>query len=162
MADEKVLTSIEPDNPYIILDRCGDNCIKMNGKEYFGLRAQNVIVGISNGSQPKPGQITPVTDQGKEFYNPQKQAHSPWFLLDLETGGRGKYPGSHLYGVTAFPDVVVLADRNDNAEIIGKVLRKGTRAEIIEDCDNIYWYHCAFDNVTGYLRVENLENIHYE
>lgn len=79
-----------------------DNLIMVNNRETVLLGADKVIVGVDSGET----EIRTVTDsEGNKFnyetkkidaqviYDRSKIKHSSWFVLDLETGTRGWYPG---------------------------------------------------------------------
>ena len=84
----------------IILHQINDNQLLINDKEFFGLNISKVIVGVEN-----PDRTETLTDEttgtnyrrkaveGQEIYNISTQKHHSWFILDLETGSRGWYPG---------------------------------------------------------------------
>lgn len=82
----------------------GDNLI-MTGKhgepnkETVLLGAERVVVGVATGNKviktnPENGMKYEANEVvAKEIYNVSTQCHHCWFVLDLETGGRGWYPG---------------------------------------------------------------------
>lgn len=84
----------------VVLHQIRDNQLMVNNKEYFGLNITKVIVGVEN-----PNKTEILTDEntglnysrtaveGQEVYSISSQKHHPWFVLDLETGSRGWYPG---------------------------------------------------------------------
>lgn len=73
----------------VVLHPIRDNQLMIDNKEFFGINISKVIVGVQN---DETGKV-----DGQEIYNISTQKHHPWFILDLETGSRGWYPGSLLY-----------------------------------------------------------------
>lgn len=84
--------------------KVGDNTI-ITGKsgepnsETVLLGAEQVIVGVKSGEKviktdPETG-LNYETDEiiAQEIYSLAEKSHNPWFVLDLETGSRGWYPG---------------------------------------------------------------------
>lgn len=152
------------DNPSINLaDLKCDNIIKINGKNYYAINLESVIKARSANS--------PIEDKVKnatEIFNAKKQWHKNWFILDLETGSRGIYPGCKLMSKTVSNDVPIHSVRNDNSEIVIHLLDENLDVEILERYSqgNPYWYYCKYtdnNNVeyVGYTRVENLKDLKY-
>ena len=78
---------------------CKDNLIMMHNRETVLLGAEEVHVGITTGNEvivtdpvtgfnQKVPEVVPQT-----IYSLKEQKHNAWFVLDLETGSRGWYPG---------------------------------------------------------------------
>jgi len=84
----------------VVLHPIRDNQLMINNKEFFGLNVSKVIVGVENSERtelltdPNTGlNYSRTAVEGQEIYNISSQKHHPWFILDLETGSRGWYPG---------------------------------------------------------------------
>lgn len=148
---EKIKDDI--DNSHIDTKRVDDNYIMINGKEYFSLSITNVVKAESE-------------SVAKENFNKKTQKHHPWFILDLETGGRKLYPGCKLYASTAGENVPIKESRSDYADTIIE-LAKGIEIEILERFSrgNPYWYMCKYESggesFEGYVRESLIENLEY-
>ena len=80
----------------IITHPIADNKLVIEGKEYTGFGTTKIIVGVEN---PEKREIVTDKDSGlnysrtaveaQEVYCLKTQKHSPWFILDLETGQNG-------------------------------------------------------------------------
>lgn len=76
-----------------------DNLIMVNNKETVLLGAERVDVGVKTGETViKTDPLTGFNYKDEEVitktvYDLSKQKHNNWFVLDLETGSRGWYPG---------------------------------------------------------------------
>lgn len=54
--------------------------------------------------------------EATEIYNLNKQAHHCWFMLDLETGGRGWYPGAKE--VVDISNATIYAENTDQSSVL--------------------------------------------
>ena len=83
----------------VITHPIGDNILMTNNHETVIIGATKVIVGVNSGE--KEIAKDPITGlnverdriDGQVVYDLSAQKHHPWFVLDLETGHRGWYPG---------------------------------------------------------------------
>ena len=153
----------------------GDQLV-INEKEYVGLGINQVIVGVesqqilSNGQPPQ--EIITREDgyresrnlvEGKEIYNLRNPKHRNWFILDLETGSRGWFPGSKIKGTVAQADL--RAGPGDSYTSLG--ILTNVVVEVLEitrinqEPVNEGWYKVKFSN-EGYIKVEEITNLHYE
>ena len=151
------------DNGNIALREATDSRLMVNGKEYFPLNVRHALLATS-------------PSQAREYYSKKTQFHHPWLILDLETGGRGAYPGCRRFAETTEDTVVMRADVSDLSRVTHVISGKGTSVRILEryaqkDDD---WLLCSIaddsgDHV-GYIRCRkeetgaeiNLGNMRYE
>lgn len=97
---------------------------KQSVSETMLFGADKVFVGVENKNETEIAQDKNGIKYERnkidavEIYNLNKQAHHCWFLLDLETGGRGWYPGSKE--VVDIANATVYAENNDQSTILGE------------------------------------------
>lgn len=156
----------------IIIHPIQDNQIRINNKEYVGLDIDRIYVGVEN---PERQEIVKNPDTGLnysrnaveavEVYNLSKQKHSPWFVLDLETGKRGWFPGCEIHGDVIEQNIPIYADHSVASEILGTV---SNATVTILDIDSIDqepffdgWYKIKY-NITGYIEKRFISNIRYD
>ena len=156
----------------IITHPINDNKLLIENKEYTGLGVSKIIVGVEN---PDRREILQDKDTGlnysrnaveaQEIYCLKTQKHSPWFILDLETGQNGWYPGCEIHGDILEGLEVELKKEPTNSAV---TLRSISNASVvILEIDTIDqepydegWYKVLYD-VEGYIKKEYLTNIRY-
>lgn len=148
------------------------NKIMIDGKEGTVLGVEQIFVGVEN-----PNEREILTDkttgynysrtavEAHEIYNLHTKKHSPWFILDLETGQNGWYPGCEIHGNTVSGvEVPFKKAPSDDAEEWGLLSRASV---IILDIDTLDqepydkgWYKVLYD-VEGYIRKDYIINLRY-
>lgn len=106
---------------------------KKTSKEYFGINILQVNTGIENENKQEivttdAGKIRRNVIEAQEVYNIHTQKHHCWFLLDLETGKKGYYPGCIVSGKTNV-DIDLYASADESSEVI-ETIPKGYIVEI--------------------------------
>lgn len=148
------------------------NSIFSNGKECTVLGVSKIIVGVEN---PDSREILKDPETGlnysrnavepKEVYCLQTKKHQPWFILDLETGQNGWYPGCEIHGdVVDGLEAVIKEEPTEDS----RSLRTLSNASVvILEIDTIDqepfdkgWYKVLYD-VEGYIKKEYLTNLRY-
>lgn len=149
-----------------------DNALIIEGNEYIGLDIQKIIVGVEN-----PDQREILVDKATgynysrnlvepyEIYNVRKKKHSPCFMLDLETGQHGWYPGCEIHGdISELVTAELKTAPNDSAEVL-QVISKAT--VVILEIDTLDqepydagWYKVLYDQ-EGYIKKEFITNLRY-
>lgn len=149
-----------------------DNSLIISGNDYIGLEVQKIIVGVEDSTQRE---IVLDKETGynysrnlveaKEIYNIRKKKHSPCFMLDLETGRHGWYPGCEIHG-DVLEDVVAEIKQapTDTAQTINTISKATV---VILEIDTIDqepydkgWYKVLYD-VEGYIKKDFITNIRY-
>jgi hypothetical protein len=149
-----------------------DNSLIIEGNEYIGLGVQNIIVGVEN---PEQREILLDKATGynysrnlvepQEIYNYTKKKHSCCFMLDLETGQHGWYPGCEIHGdIIEGLEVPIKQAPNENSETLGNVSKASVVILEIETIDqepyDKGWYKILYD-VEGYIKKEFITNLRY-
>ena len=149
-----------------------DNKLVIEGKEYTGFGATKIIVGVEN---PEKREIVTDKDSGlnysrtaveaQEVYCLKTQKHSPWFILDLETGQNGWYPGCEIHGdiVDGLEVAIKEAPTDDSATLEHISTASVTILEIDTVDQEPYdkgWYKILYD-VEGYIKKEFITNLRY-
>lgn len=147
------------------------NNLIIEGNEYTGIELQKIIVGVENTEQRE---IVTDKDTGynysrnlveaQEIYNLRQKKHSPWFILDLETGQHGWYPGCEIHGDIVGENIPLKKAPSDDAEDLELISKASV---VILDIDTIDqepydagWYKILYD-VEGYIKKEFITNLRY-
>ncbi len=145
------------------------NTIVCENSETVLLGAEIVKVGINTGEK------TVVTDsitgyksiqdkiEGQTVYELRTQKHRPWFVLDLETGSRGWYPGCLIYAEIIGQEVEVKEEESVDSTTL-KIVPQGTKVKILNVLDGtntLVWYFIECEDVQGYVRTNLISNIQY-
>jgi hypothetical protein len=144
---------------------------KKSVKEYFGIDTPQIITGVENSSKQEivtteAGKIRRNVVEAQEIYNIHTQKHHCWFLLDLETGKRGYYPGCIVSGKTNV-DIELYTSADESSEIIETIPK-----DYIIEIQNMYdindktpsqegWYKVRYTPNIGYIKFGSLSNIAY-
>lgn len=146
--------------------------VLLDGKEATVLGAQQIIVGVEN-----PNKREVLTDwasgynysrtavEPQELYNLHVSKHSPWFILDLETGQHGWYPGCEIHGdIIDGTEVPIKEAPNENSATLELISKASV---IILDIDTVDqepfdkgWYRVLY-NKEGYIRQDYIANLRY-
>lgn len=152
----------------------GDNIVLTNKKPdslnitTVLLGADKVTVGVPSGK--KGIKVDPVTGanylgeiiDSQEVYNIHKQNHSNWFVLDLETGGRGWYPGSKQIVDVIVETAYIKSDADDSSETLAQVVNND-RLDVINDeiRNKVRWYVVKFNGIIGYIKASYVSVVKY-
>ena len=99
-----------------------DNSLIIENKEYTGLGVAKIVVGVENVNRTE---IIVNNDgynearnavEAQEIYCLKTQKHRPWFILDLETGSRGWFPGCIIRGTVEGTDVPIKKAPSDDSD----------------------------------------------
>lgn len=162
-----------PEN--IITHPVNNNEIIREGKEVAVFGVSKIIVGIENQERREILQdeasglnYSRTAVEALEIYSIKTQKHRPWFLLDLETGSRGWYPGCEIHGEVLVADgeeVLIKNAPRDDSEIVGRISKASS--VVIKNLDAIDqepydegWYKILYD-VEGYIKKEFITNLRY-
>lgn len=148
-----------------------DNQLRINNKEYVGLDIEKVIVGVENTERqeivqdPTSGlNYSRNAVEGQEVYKLSTQKHHPWFILDLETGSRGWYPGCIIRGDILGTDVAIKEEPNEESTTLGVATTAEVEILNIDAIDQepyeAGWYKVKY-NVTGYVKESEVSNLRY-
>jgi len=159
-------------NVKVVTHPIGDNQIRINNDEYFLLGAEKVITGVENTNRqeilknPNTGlNYSRNAVEGQEIYNLHTQAHHPWFLLDLETGSKGWYPGCEIHGDIIGSNVPIKSAPSDEAITLKTVSGVTVRILEIDAIDQEPfekgWYKVRYD-IDGYVKKDYVSGIRYE
>ena len=171
MANERITHAIG-DNKLLIKK---DNTSEV--QEYFGLDVDKIIVGVETKELDENGNLkreivqnslglneSRVAVEAQEIYNRKTRKHRSWFILDLETGKRGWFPGCVIKG-DILGDASIKAAPDDNAESIETATNiTVTILDIITiDQDSPYgdWYKVQY-NTQGYVKKDVVSNLRYD
>lgn len=158
-----------PEN--IITHPIKDNKLIIDGKEYFGLGVEKIIVGVEN---PDRREIlrdkatgynySRTAVEAQEIYCLKTQRHHPWFLIDFETGKHGWYPGCEIHGDLVDGVIQIRKAPNEEAEILSEVSKASVVILEIDTLDqepyDKGWYKILYD-VEGYVKKEFITNLRY-
>ena len=149
----------------------GSSQIKINGHDYEVLGAQQIIVGKAN---PESQEIVKDAETGLnysrnrvesyEVYNIAKKRPKNWFILDLETGSRGWYPGCEIHGAIKELAANVHTQPNEESEVTTALVNSLVKVLDATDIKQLAaekWYHIAFGNVVGYVKKEYISDLKY-
>lgn len=148
-----------------------DNSLIIENKEYIGLGVAKIVVGVEN---PERTEIIVNEDgyneartavEAQEIYCLKTQKHRPWFILDLETGSRGWFPGCIIKGNVEGTDVPIKKTPSDDSETLEFISKASIRIldirSIHEEPYDGNWYKILYD-VEGYIKKEFITNLRYE
>lgn len=148
-----------------------DNSLIIENKEYTGLGVAKIVVGVENPNQTeiivnKDGYNEARTAvEAQEIYCLKTQKHRPWFILDLETGSRGWFPGCIIKGTVEGTDVPIKKTPSDDSETLEFISKASIRIldirSIKEEPYDGNWYKILYD-VEGYIKKEFITNLRYE
>lgn len=146
--------------------------------ETFLLGADQILVGVEDANnQEIIEKIAPDGStkykiarnkvEGVEIYNLNKQAHHCWLLIDLETGGRGWYPGSKE--VVDIQDAVVYEAADDASSILGTITEIGTYNKLdlvygatIESTAQVVYCKIQYhDSTIGYVKNNSVKKTYF-
>jgi len=132
--------------------------------------AEMVDVGINSGNK----EIATDPDSGwkyerdaivsKTIYNLQKQKHSCFFILDLETGRGGKswYPGCIQKGDITASDVAIKSEMSETSQTLITVSNVTVRIlDLDYDANKNIWYKILYNEIEGYVRNTYISNTRY-
>jgi len=158
----------------IINSPIGDNIIKTGsglpyeGRETVLLGAQRVDVGVNSGrteiATDKQSGFKYERDaiEGKTIYNLQTQQHKAFFVLDLETGGRGWYPGAIQIGDITGTDIPIKSDKSETSQTLITVSNVTVKINDLEyDSEQRIWYNVTYNDITGYVKNIYISNVRY-
>ena len=148
------------------------NSLIIEGNEYIGIEIQKIIVGVEN-----PEQREVLLDkstgynysrnlvEARELYNFRKKRHSPCFMLDLETGQNGWYPGCEIHGdIVEGLEVPIKQAPNESSDTLRSISKASVVILEIETIDqepyDKGWYKILYD-VEGYIKKEFITNLRY-
>lgn len=148
------------------------NTLVIENNSYVGLGVQQIIVGVEDSTQ-REILVDKATGYNysrnlvtaQEIYNIRKKKHSPCFMLDLETGQHGWYPGCEIHGdIPENISAEIKQAPSDTAETL-KTVSKATVVileidTIDQEPDYAGWYKVLYD-VEGYLKKEVVTNLRY-
>lgn len=148
-----------------------DNQLSINNKEYFGLNIDRIITGVENTDRQEILKDTTTglnysrnAVEGQEIYKLSSQKHHPWFVLDLETGSRGWYPGSIIRGTILGKNVEVKDSPAETSSTIGVVSTAEVELLNIDRIDqepyDEGWYKIKY-NIIGYVKKADISSIRY-
>lgn len=147
-------------------------------KEYVGLDVDRIIVGVETDEVDADGNqrreiVTNslglnearVAVEAQEIYNAATRRRRNWFMLDLETGRRGWFPGCVVKG-DLLSDTELYGAPSDAASVI-ETISAGTTVTLLDvdtiDQEPLYdgWYRILHDT-QGYVKKDKVSNIRYD
>lgn len=155
----------------IVTHTIADNQLRIENAESIGLGVAKIIVGVENPNEREIIQ-NPQTGlnearnkvEAQEIYNLKTKKHGFWFMLDLETGSRGWFPGCIIKGDILETSVPIKESPSDTAETIGYVSQGSVQVLGIEAIDELPepagWYNILYD-LQGYVKKDFLTNLRY-
>lgn len=148
------------------------NTLVIENNSYVGLGVQQIIVGVED-----PTQREVVVDKttgynysrnlvtAQEIYNIRKKKHIPCFMLDLETGQHGWYPGCEIHGdILEGVNAEIKQAPDDTAETLNTISKATVVILEIDTLDqepyDKGWYKVLYD-VEGYIKKDIVTNLRY-
>lgn len=158
-------------NSKIVTHRIEDNQLRIENIESIGLDISKVIVGVEN-PEEREIIVNPNTGfnearnrvEAQEIYNFKTKKHGFWFLLDLETGRRGWFPGCRIKGDVVASEIPIRQAPSDTAEILSYISHGSLQVldiETIEDDPETEGWHKVLYDVQGYVKKEYITNLRY-
>lgn len=148
-----------------------DNSLFINNEEYHVLGLDKIVVGVENENETE---IVRDEETGlnysrnkveeQEIYNYSTKKRRNWFILDLETGSRGWYPGCVIYGQVLGNNIPILQSPEEESIILTEVshaLVQILDSGVVEQPKATGWYNVNYNNVIGYIKVDYISNISY-
>jgi hypothetical protein len=158
-------------NSKIVTHEIKDNQLRIENGNYIGLDLAKIIVGVEN---PNEREIITNSQTGlnearnrveaQEIYNFKTKKHGFWFILDLETGSRGWFPGCIIKGDVLGTDIPIKQEPSDTAatlEIISNASVQLLDLESIKDEPEIDGWHRVYYTVKGYIKENYITNLRY-
>ena len=153
-----------------------DNKLLINEKEYFGLGITKVIIGVETTELGPDGEYRREiirnerglsegrrAVEGQEVYNLSTQKHHPWFILDLETGKHGWYPGCVIKGDILEPTELKETPNDESAtlRIISNATVTILNIDALDQEPNEAGRSKVSYDLIGYVRKASVTNLHY-
>jgi hypothetical protein len=159
-------------NSKIVTHKIADNQLIIENNEYIGLDIDKIIVGVENPNEREiiVNQQTGLNEarnrvEAQEIYCLKTKKHGCWFLLDLQTGSKGWFPGCIIKGDVLGTDVPLKQAPSDSSEILEFISKASVQILDIETIDqepyDAGWYKILYD-VEGYIKKEFITNLRYE
>lgn len=123
-----------------------------------------VDVGVDLGHEIEKDGIIQALIEAKEIYNVTKPYQQKnWIILDLETGGRGWYPGCVTWGEVNFNLAEIKETGDESSKTLIKVQlgKKVKILSILDKLNNQEWYKVSYNNIIGYIKHNYISNITY-
>ena len=156
----------------IVKHPIGDNLLKINDVEYQPLGVDKVIYGLEN---PEKTEVRKDPDTGlnyarneveqQEIFSLSAQKHRCWFIIDLETGKHGWFPGCIIHG-TVNAGVELKASPDDSSETI-ETLEGSSIITVLDimtidrkEFDENEWHKVKFTQ-EGYIRSSLIYDLRY-
>lgn len=155
----------------IVYHPIADNSLIIENNEHTGLGIEKIIVGVEN---PERREI--LTDENgynyartaveaQEIYCLKTQRHRPWFILDLETGARGWFPGCIIKGTVEGTDIPLKSapmEESETLELLSKARVQVLEIESIDqEPETAGWYKILYD-IEGYIKIDFITDLKYE
>ena len=148
-----------------------DNQLIIENSEYTGLDVAKIIVGVEN-SEQRETLVDPITGynyarnsvETHEIYCLKTQRHKPWFILDLETGSRGWFPGCIIKGDIPDNEIPLKSAPSAEAETISLLSKTTVQILEIETVDEepfVEGWHKVLYDVEGYVEEKFITNLRY-
>lgn len=149
-----------------------DNQLVIENKEYIGLGVERIIVGVENPNE-REIIVNPNTGlnearnrvEAQEIYCLKTQKHRLWFILDLETGSRGWFPGCIIKGDVTGTNVPLLKTPSADSETLEFISKASVQILEIDSIDQEPYdngYYKILYDVEGYIKKEFITNLRYE
>ncbi len=158
-------------NSKIVTHKIEDNQLRIENVECIGLDVAKIIVGVENPDEREiiTNPLTGLNEarnriEAQEIYNFKTKKHGFWFLLDLETGGRGWFPGCIIKGDVLGTDIPIKQAPSDTAETLSYISKGSVQLLDIEaiedDPEPEGWYKVLYD-IKGYIKKDFITNLRY-
>lgn len=158
-------------NSKIVTHEIKDNQLRIENAEYVGLDLAKIIVGVENPNEreiitnPKTG-LNEARNlvEAREIYNFKTKKHGFWFILDLETGSRGWFPGCIIKGDVLSTDIPIKQEPSDTAETLELVSNASVQVldiESIKDGPEIDGWYRVYYTMKGYIKENYITNLRY-
>ena len=156
----------------IVQHEIKDNLLIIDNKEYFPLGLSKIITGVENENRQEilKDEETGLNYsrnavEGQEIFNLKNQKHHPWFILDLETGKRGWYPGCEIHGDVLGENINIYEAPNSDSNIIKSISEATVKILNLEDINaepfDAGWYQIKYD-AKKKIKKEYVTNLRYE
>lgn len=139
-----------------------------NGRETVLLGAERVTVGVDTGEKEIAKDKLSGYNyernkiEAKTIYDLSAQRKKCFFVLDLETGTRGWYPGSvRVCDINGYY-VPIKKEKSDDSETVITVSNVTAKVLDLEyDDSKQIWYKLYYNSNVGYVKNSYISNVRY-
>lgn len=161
------ITNILVGNNIIYTQKIGSTEAK-DSRETILFGAERVDVGVNSGNKEIANDSISGLNyerdkiDSKTIYNLKTQKRKCFFVLDLETGSRGWYPGCIQIADIKDNNVEIKSDKSDDSQTITVISNITVKVLDLEyDQSKNIWYKINYNDQVGYVKNIYISNVRY-